>query len=314
MHVKARLGQQGRQFKRAESVTDQLSLTIEPRFAFYRFMPGLPVVQKLLSFIHADVTMVARRGQRLRSVRLQQFRPILAQKRGAGKQISPHDASSNSYYDPNGILVPQSLDETFIGLLHRLRDRLDLFLDHFVGPGRCVRTGAIDFGCCGRNFNSLARARHTAEGTNSGTRAPYDRGTCAVPRARLCMSCCGCAQIFRHLSFGFTDLSPHLLLALFSHRSLTYARLGHYRCMCIELVRRFNPAVRFYAKHAKIDRIALGRHDAVFAHHPVLLPASDDLTSQEYQRAFPVVDQNQIVDAPSASNAIGKWTTSNHRM
>src|SRR5260370_39508457 len=106
MHVKARLGQQGRQFKRAESVTDQLSLTIEPRFAFYRFMPGLPVVQKLLSFFHADVTMVARRCLLIRSVRLQQFRPILALNRGVGIQISPLDSSYNSYYYTYSHLIP----------------------------------------------------------------------------------------------------------------------------------------------------------------------------------------------------------------
>src|SRR5262249_5481706 len=102
----------------------------------------------------------------------------------------------------------------------------------------------------------------------------------------------------------FSDLGPHLFLTLIRHRFLTYAWLGHYGCMRIELERRFNPAVRLHAKNAEVDGITLCRYDAVFAHHSILLPASHDFTSQQDQRAFRVVHQREVVDSRTEGEAI----------
>src|SRR5215472_3278591 len=144
----------------------------------------------------------------------------------------------------------------------------------------------------------------------AGTRTGCIAG--AAPRTGPRWRHGSCTQIVRHLDLSFPDFSPDLLLVLIRHRFLTYAWLRHYRCMCIELERRFNPAVRLHAKNAKVYGIAFCRNDAVFADHSILLPASHNFARQQDQRAFRVVHQDQVVDTCPAAKTIWQRMTANH--
>jgi len=62
-----------------------------------------------------------------------------------------------------------------------------------------------------------------------------------------------------------------------------------------KLLAASHPAPRLDAEDAEIDGIALGRHDAIFADHAILLAAGNDFAGEKQQRPLGVVDQHQLV-------------------
>src|SRR5208282_780611 len=142
------------------------------------------------------------------------------------------------------VLIAQLANDAFIVALHRLGYGINLLLHFFVIHHAGIRGGRIHF----RSSRSW--------------------------------------KIHRHCLLRLSYVVPNLLLVLGGHRASAHAERGQSietapPAAEIILAVRCHPTYRLDAEDAEVDRIAFGRHDAVFANDAVLLAAGNNLTGKE---------------------------------
>src|SRR5215469_4919307 len=105
MYRKIRLWQQRRQFERLESVSRNLGVPINPRFAVRCLMTSVQILQKGLRRRLVHLSTLGPRDHCFTRVRSHQLRPVLFQQTRAREKIRPHDLSVHRDHYANRLAI-----------------------------------------------------------------------------------------------------------------------------------------------------------------------------------------------------------------